>query len=48
MEAIENTTRDYISKEYIKQLKQSSNEGIATLVKENYNNSRNLIYILEN
>ncbi len=48
MEAIENTTRDYISKEYIKQLKQSSNEELATLVKENYHNSRNIIYILEN
>ncbi|GAB6959262.1 hypothetical protein JCM15754A_05970 [Prevotella aurantiaca JCM 15754] len=48
MEVLENRSGDFISKEYIKQLKQSSNEAIATLVKENYKNSRNLIYILEN
>lgn len=48
MEVLENRSGDFISKEYIKQLKQSSNEAIATLVKENYNNSRTLIYILEN
>lgn len=48
MEVIENRTGDFISKEYIKQLKQSSNDAIATLVKENYKNSKNLVYILEN
>ena len=48
MEIIENRTGNFISKEYIKRLKQSSKEAIAILVKENYNNSRNLICILEN
>ena len=48
MEVIENRSGNCISKEYIKRLKQSSNEAIATLVKENYHNSRNIIYILEN
>lgn len=48
MEVIENRTENSISKEYIKQLKLSSNEAIANLVKENYHNSRKIIYILEN
>ena len=48
MEIIENRTGNFISKEYIKRLKQSSKEAIAILVKENYNNSRNLICILKN
>src|SRR5574344_2265534 len=48
MKVIEKTTRDFISKEYIKELKQSGNGALSDLVKDNYTNSGNIIYILEN
>ncbi|MBR8707130.1 DNA methyltransferase [Bacteroides pyogenes] len=49
MRAIENiSTEAVISKEYIKELKQSGNGSLAALVKQNYTNSGNLIFILEN
>ena len=48
MKVIEKTTRDFISKEYIKELKQSGNGALSALVKDNYTNSGNIIYILEN
>ena len=48
MEVFEKTTRDFISKEYIKELKQSGNGALSALVKDNYTNSGNIIYILKN
>lgn len=43
-----NIEKEFISKEYIRELKESGNGALATLVKENYTNSGLLIYILEN
>lgn len=37
-----------ISKEYINKLKQSNNGSLASLVKQNYSNSGNIVFILEN
>ena len=48
MKITHNTVKENISKEYIKELKQSGNGELANLVRENYSNSGTIIFILEN